>query len=130
MLILIGSYVMPAFRVRFRLRSQSRLPLLLRLLLLRAANIVIFTIFFIVQTLIFDPICFIQAMPPVRRLRAARPTTRAVKKSRPTGQLSEEDLHTEQRYDQPELRSLVRFYLCRGPAGCTKCSNVPLNIRG
>ena len=66
-------------------------PLLLRLLLLRAASIVIFTIFYIVQILIFDPICFVQAMPPVRRPRAAYPTTRAAKKSRPTRQLPEAD---------------------------------------
>lgn len=100
---------MPAFRVRLRLRSQSRLPLLLQLLLLRAANIVIFTIFYIVQTLIFDPICFVQAMPPVRTPRAARPTTRAAKKSRPTGQLPEADVSPE-RTSTPN-RSIINLNL-------------------
>ena len=86
---------MPAFRVRLRLRPQSRLSLLLRLLLLSAANIVFYTIFSIVQTLIFDIICFAQAMPPIKRPRAARPSTRAAKKSPPAGQLPEADFRAE-----------------------------------
>jgi len=86
---------MHTFRVRLRLRPQSRLPVLLRLLLLSAANIVIYTIFSIVQTLIFDPICFIQAMPPVKRLRAARFSTRAAKKSRSVAQPPEADVPPE-----------------------------------
>ena len=86
---------MPAFRVRIHLGLQSCLPLLQSLLLLNAANIVIYTIFFIVQTLIFHPICFVQAMPPVKRPRAARPSTRAAKKSRPAGPPPEADVPPE-----------------------------------
>ena len=86
---------MPAFRVRLHLGLQSRLPLLQRSLLLSAVNIVIYTIFYIVQTLIFRPICFVQAMPPVKRPRAARPSTRAAKKSRPAGPPPEADVPPE-----------------------------------
>ena len=89
---------MPAFRVRIHLGLESCLPLLQSLLLLNAANIVIYTIFFIVQTLIFHPICFVQAMPPVKRPRAARPSTHAAKKSRPAGPPPEADVPPERTF--------------------------------
>ena len=107
---------MPAFRVRLHLGLQSRLPLLQRSLLLSAVNIVIYTIFYIVQTLIFNPICFVQAMPPVKRPCVSCPSTCAAKKSRPVGPPPEADVPPERTSTQNSGMTNLIWKLCPLPS--------------